>query len=262
MFNHFFLATLTLPLLGHAAYFDQQQKPLQDYKPDVVVSLKLDDQLHYSFDPISTGVRAGSLEALQSDYDNALPDPIRTVTIDIPIDASISGSVVFSHIQDQSGSRDPGSSVWFFSGGRNSYIPLNDVGIRKGGMIGMPAVGASLTLETPHIHLPAGIFAILLQATHTSSEQDFVADCGSLDIFPDLVFGLRPRDMEDEEEREEIVVTPEQYIMRTEADKCLLLVRSAEERANGRGDASLGWAAIRGKSFVFDRSRHRMGFAQ
>ncbi|KAH7089841.1 hypothetical protein FB567DRAFT_310902 [Paraphoma chrysanthemicola] len=260
MFNHFFLATL--PLLGYAAYSDQQQKPLQDHKPDVVVPLKLDDQLHYSFDPTSTVVRAGSLEALQSEYNNALPDSTRTVTINIPIDASRSGSVVFSHAQDQSGSRDPESSVWFFSGERYSNIPLDDIGIRKGGMVGMPAVSASLTLETPYIHLPADIFAILLQATHTSSEQDFVADCGSLDIFPDLVFGLRPRDVEDDEEREEIIVTPEQYIMRTKAGKCFLLVRSAEERANGREDASLGWAAIRGRSFVLDRSRHRMGFAQ
>jgi hypothetical protein len=183
------------------------------------------------------------------------------VTINIPIDASTSSSLVFSHSEDQSGWRDSTSLAWFSADGLASNIPLDDIGIRKGGMVGMPALSASLTLETPYIHLPAGIFGILLQATHTSSEQDFVVDCETLHIFPDLVFVLLARDVEDEE-RDEIVVTPEQYIMKAEAKKCFLLVRSVEERINGHGDASLGWAAIRGRKFVLDWTRRRMEFAQ
>jgi hypothetical protein len=50
--------------------------------------------------------------------------------------------------------------------------------------------------------------------------------------------------------------------MKAEAKKCFLLVRRVEERINGHGDASLGWAAVRGRKFVLDWTRHRMGFAQ
>jgi hypothetical protein len=39
MYNYLVLASL--PLLSHAAYFDQQQKPLQEFGPDTVVPLNV-----------------------------------------------------------------------------------------------------------------------------------------------------------------------------------------------------------------------------
>jgi hypothetical protein len=143
--------------------------------------------------------------------------------------------------------------VWLRTYGLAADISLDHVGIRKGGMITMPTSSTWLSLETPYISLPANIFDVLMQAAHTSLEEDLVVDCGLISILPELVFGL---DIENDRtlEGEEIVVTPDQYVMKTEAGTCFLLARSHD------GLQRLGWAAIRGRQFVIDLTNRRMGF--
>jgi hypothetical protein len=143
--------------------------------------------------------------------------------------------------------------VWLDTDVLAAGISLDHIGIRKGGMITMPTWSTSLSLDTPFISLPANIFDVLMQAAHTSLENELVLDCSLIPILPDLVFGL---DVEDGRalEGEEIVVTPEQYVMKTEAGTCVLLARS-----HG-GLQRLGWAAIRGREFVIDLTGRRMGF--
>jgi saccharopepsin len=169
--------------------------------------------------------------------------------IDIPLESAKSGSVSFSH--NTSTLLD---DVWWLPSA--SHIELDNVGIRKGGMITMPVTKALLSLGTPYISLPDGLFYILLQAANTSSKQKFVVNCEAVLVLPDLVFGLAVDEDGDEDSKpEEIVVTPQQYVMAGENGKCMLLARSA-----GEGPIEMGWAAIRGRKFVLNLAAGRMGF--
>jgi hypothetical protein len=175
-------------------------------------------------------------------------DSMNTI-IDMPLDSKKQASITFSH---NASTKLDGTS-WLPSA---SHVELDNVGIRKGGMITMPATSALLQLGTPYISLPDGLFYILLQAADTSAEKKFVVDCESFSILPDLVFGLAADEDEDDDfEPEEIVVAPQQYVMEGENGKCMLLARGA-----GEGPIEMGWAAIRGRKFVLDLARGRMGF--
>jgi hypothetical protein len=146
---------------------------------------------------------------------------------------------------------------------------MTHVGIRKGDMLTMDAPPARLALETPYILLPGQIYDILLQATspvpwqHDNGYDDIV-DCDALERFPDLVLGLGWESEEeyedDDAEEQEIVITPFQYTLEVESDKCILLARRAYQR--GREEVVLGWAAMRGRDLVLDYVNERTGFGR
>ncbi|KAF2033413.1 hypothetical protein EK21DRAFT_108880 [Setomelanomma holmii] len=236
---------VALPLLGRAAFSDRQQKPFVDTRTDVVLPLILDDKLHYSFQPVSEVSTAASLEALQTVHSFASVEAIQTVTIDVPLDSSISGTVAFSQSRAQYETWFDEASffTWSPKHARDSNIPLGDIGIRKGGMKSLPFCCKQLVLQ--------------LNKTSRSTAE--------LDIFPDLVFGLDIGDSDEDQEeepRDEIVVAPEQYVLKREADTCDLSVRSLDERTHGSGIASLGCAAIRGRKLVLDWGKSRLGFGR
>lgn len=143
-------------------------------------------------------------------------------------------------------------------------VPITHVGIRKGAMVSMDAYRTSLALDTPYISLPNEIYDILIQATSPAPHQhstgyDDVVDCSLMGRFPDLVLGLQADfddDDEDDEDVEiqEIVITPEQYILRTDEGQCVLLVQQ------DRAKIVLGWAAVRGRDVVLDWVNKRTGF--
>ena len=146
------------------------------------------------------------------------------------------------------------------------HMPMLDAGIRKGGMLSMEAEAAVLDLSTPFIAVPKGLWDVVVLATapvkatkgEDGNEGVLRVDCGSMGRFPDLVLGVLV-DEGDEEEKEEFVVTPEQYVLQR-GDECLLLVREAEE--GSEHDIELGWAAVRGRDVVFDWKEGRMGFGE
>jgi saccharopepsin len=166
-----------------------------------------------------------------------------------------------------------------------AHIPLLDIAIRKGGMITMPAETATLDLSTPYIHVPKGIWDILLLATTTEQQASqgaevLYVDCGALAVFPDLVFGIEQRGygeeadeaedpVEEDEHGEdedqgygELVITPEQYVLQTTDGKCKLLAKNADSCHEERGVVKLGWAALRGREVVLDRRGRRIGFGK
>jgi hypothetical protein len=168
------------------------------------------------------------------------------VTISIPLDPSAAASVTFSHAPHAD---DASPLMWFPT---TRAIELDHIGIRKGGMISAPAWSTWLALETPYVLLPTDVFSVLLQAAKTTAVRGYMVDCGVVGILPDIVFGL---DADDDEEAQELVVKPEQYVMEIEEGLCVLLARSS------RGSMErLGWAAVRGRALVLDRSRGMMGF--
>lgn len=173
-----------------------------------------------------------------------------SVIIDIPHDASLMGSITIS--SNTSDSID--ASTWLSS---TSHVYLEHVGIRKGGMITMPVSSPAVwALDSPYIALPKEIFNVLLQAAETSANQNYAVDCGLISRFPDLVFGMDAGEDVDEDgdiEVQEVVVTPQQYVLETEG-RCMLLARSA-----GSGRIALGWAVFRGRKFVLDLGRERTG---
>jgi hypothetical protein len=155
-----------------------------------------------------------------------------------------------------------------------SKIPLLDVGVRKGGIIIMDTEAARMDLGTPYVHLPKGVWDVLALATNPEedSEENLIVDCEAKGRFPDLVFGLAGERQGDGDEYEngqagelehvdELIVRPEQYILRTEEGRCVLLVRSLESSCED-GEIVLGWAAIRGRNFVLDWTRERIGFGK
>jgi hypothetical protein len=264
MFSLLFLAATGV----RAAFYDHEQIPLRTpSQSDVVVPLtvrtvctpwlkatylqitQLDQNLHYTFpSPDKNGDVA--LQDVGA-YGRTAMGSMNTIIIDMPLDSKKQASITFSY---NASTKLDGTS-WLPSA---SHIELDNVGIRKGGMITMPATSALLQLGTPYISLPDGLFYILLQAADTSAEKKFVVDCESFSILPDLIFGLAADEDEDEDEdfeTEEIVVAPQQYVMEGENGKCMLLARSA-----GEGPIEMGWAAIRGRKFVMDLARGRMGF--
>jgi saccharopepsin len=213
--------------------------------------MQLDSKLRYSFQNISNHHSRVALETIQHMTSAQLADSHDTVIINIPLNPAIPGSVVFSHnrLLDIS----TVELTWLPTSIQATHIQLDHIGIRRGGMVSMPAWCAWLSLDTPYVFVPDKIFEVLLQATkpfpNQNPEGEMVVDCDSMRIFPNIVFGL------DGEDGEEIIVKPEQYIMEIEERKCVLLARS---RRNGM--MKMGWAAIRGREFVVDRSRVRMGF--
>jgi hypothetical protein len=175
-----------------------------------------------------------------------------SITVNVPLDLATSGSVAFGH-NVSSGRTHMDNTIGLRTNVLAAHVSLDHIGIRRGDMITIPADSMWLSLDTPYISLPNSIFGVLLQAASTSPEQDFVLGCEAISILPDLVFGLNTDD-DRVLQGDEIVVTPEQYVMETEAGKCVLLVRSH------RGLQNLGWAAIRGREFVIDLAGERMSF--
>lgn len=173
-----------------------------------------------------------------------------SIIVEVPLDAALPGLVTFS--SNASDSVD--AAIWMSS---TSHIDVEHIGIRKGGMISMPASSPTiLALDSPYTALPDEIFNVLLQATETSSERNYVVDCGLLSRFPDLVFGMDAGEGGEEDEDievQEMVVTPQQYVLEVEG-RCSLLARNA-----GSGRVAMGWAAFRGKKFVLDLGRGRFG---
>ncbi|KAH3908531.1 hypothetical protein HBI56_216160 [Parastagonospora nodorum] len=245
------LRLLLLASVARASLYDAQQ-PLRGSNLDVVVPIKLDENLQYSY-PLKSGKsELIALDTLQEVAHLEATTPFSSITINVPLDLKTSGSVTFSH-NASSESDQVDDKIWLHTSVLATTIPLDHIGIRKGGMITMSANSVWLSLDTPYISLPDSIFNVLLQAANTSSEQDFVLDCDTVPRLPDLVFGL-DIDHSWTLAGDEVVVRPEQYVMETEAGKCVLLARRR------RGLQRLGWAAIRGREFVIDLAGQKMGF--
>ena len=213
------------------------------------------------------------------------------ITINIPLNSSLKGTATFSSTRQ--------AALWSQFTDRFTWtpqlplhtlsmlgarIPILDIGIRKDGMLTMPAQSATLDLSTPYIYVPKGIWDVLLLATTTEQqardgEEVLYVDCGALSVFPDLVFGMAPSECEsgeemaddddddgeddyDEEEEDygELVITPEQYVLQTSEGKCMLLARNADSHPSVPGTVSLGWAAVRGREVILDRHVGRIGF--
>lgn len=192
----------------------------------------------------------------------------QTVSINIPLDPAQSGTIILGPV----GSRDTRAQQeieWIDTHRPGENVPITHVGIRKGAMVSMDAYDTRLALETPFISLPNEIYDILIQATNPTPYQhgngyNDVVDCGDMERYPDLVLGLEldtdeEEDDEDIEDRE-IVITPEQYILKTEEGQCILLAQRAYQQ--GREEVVLGWAAMRGRDLVLDWVNERTGFGR
>ncbi|KAI4672211.1 uncharacterized protein J4E78_000711 [Alternaria triticimaculans] len=292
------MLSTSLPLLTAAAYLDpslQQQKPLLDSKPasSDVVTLTLDQNLHYIITTSSGYVWPTRLDHLQAPAAAfSIKETVHNaITINIPSNPSLTGTATFfTTPKSELWSQSTNQFTWtphltLHSGGMlGARIPILGIGIRKDGMLTMPAQSATLDLSTPYIYVPKGIWDVLLLATTTEQqardeEEVLYVDCGALDVFPDLVFGMGPRDCrgdeemvvdeeededydEEEEEYGELVITPDQYVLQTSEGKCMLLARNADADSppDVQGTVSLGWAAVRGREVILDRHVGRIGF--
>jgi len=287
------LLLASLPLLAQATYIDpslQQQRPLLDSKPALtrVIPLtvrhnylltrtrasltiqQLNKNLHYEFSETPLLPSRTHLEHLQNPaIIHATSNGHSAITINIPLDASIPGSVIFTSLASKPRPQSTSRFVWFDQDGWSTlggHIPLLDVGVRRGGMITTQAESARLHLSTPYMYVPKGIWDVLVLATKPQESRrhgdELTVDCEAQSIFPDLVFGLDDgREMREGEEEmvDELVVTPAQYILQTEDGRCMLLARSAE--ASRDHGVVLGWAAMRGRGVVLDWPGRRIGFA-
>ncbi|KAH7411767.1 hypothetical protein DE146DRAFT_254258 [Phaeosphaeria sp. MPI-PUGE-AT-0046c] len=240
---------LFIASVAHATMYDAGQVPLQMPGRDVVEQLTLTQDLRYVF-PMNDAHGHARLESL-GDIIEHPSSTTSSIIIDVPLDATLPGSVIFS--ANSSDSLEP--AIWTSSA---SLIHLEHVGIRKGGMISMPTLyPAALSLDSPYISLPKEIFNVLLQAAETSFERNYVVHCALISRFPDLIFGVEAVDDSDENgdfEVQEVVVTPRQYVFETEG-QCMLLARRAVS-----GRSVIGWAAVRGRKVVLDLGRERLGF--
>ncbi|USP73002.1 hypothetical protein yc1106_00276 [Curvularia clavata] len=276
MFNNLLL--LSLPILScHATYLDpslQQQRPLAPGSLPIIPSdttvlpLSLNEDLSYTFpspNPHRHHHHATPLHRLQSTSAiHATHHSHSTITVSIPLSVSQPATVSFS----PASSNPPATRLTWVPqdpwDAAMRHMPLLDAGIRKGGMLSMDAEAAVLDLGTPFIAVPKGLWDVVVLATApvkaTVAEDEGVlrVDCGAMGRFPDLVLGVLV-DEEDEEAKEEFVVTPEQYVLQR-GDECLLLVREAKE--GSEHDVELGWAAVRGRDVVFDWEGGRMGFGE
>lgn len=223
----------------------------------------------YTFASTLDGTKPLSLKAIEETESfreiNSRP---QNVVINIPTDHAHAGSIVFgSGLTDNI--RVHQEIEWIDTLIPGENVPINHVGIRKGAMVSMDAYATRLALDTPYIALPAEIYDILIQATNPTPHQhdagyDDVVDCNRLDEYPDLVLGLEPETDEEEEEDDdeildrELIITPKQYVLKTEEGKCILLAQKAYQR--GREEVVLGWAAVRGRSVVLDWVNERTGF--
>ncbi|KAG9193245.1 hypothetical protein G6011_03280 [Alternaria panax] len=240
----------SLPLLIETAYLDpslQQQKPLLASKPASgrIIPFTLDQHLHYTYTNSPHVFGSTPLEHLQNSMATYSPGgpTQQTISINTPLNISTPCTATFYTISEsESWSQASNQLTWMQQQRHNLHhtlgyqLPLLGVGIRKSGMISIPAESATLDLSTPYIHVPKGIWDVLLLATSTEQQardgNDVLhVDCGALEIFPDLVFGverggcaggerehecnIEDEDEEEEEEDddddvEELVVTPEQ----------------------------------------------------
>ncbi|CAE7186644.1 hypothetical protein CFE70_006482 [Pyrenophora teres f. teres 0-1] len=266
---------ISLPVLAQATYIDQsllQQRPLLDSKPAsaLVVPLTLNRKLHYKFSDTTLLPSRTHLEHLQNPaIIHATGNDHSTITINIPLDASIPGSVIFNSPVSKPWPHSPSHFVWFEQDEWNTlgdHLPLLDIGVRKGGMITTEIKSARLDLSTPYIHVPKGIWDVLVLATKPEEsvrhDEELTVDCEAQGIYPDLVFGLDgEKEMREEEEEvvDELVITPAQYVLQTEEGRCVLLARSAESSYDQ--GVVLGWAAMRGRGVVLDWPGWKIGFA-
>jgi saccharopepsin len=287
----------SLPFLAQAAYLDpllQQQKPLFDHKPtnervvpltvrpsqsnntfstssQLTVQQQLNSNLQYTFPSTASSPDLTPLNALQhlSSYSSSSSRSI--ISVNIPLDPSIPGSASFSQPSPKRWPQSISCLSWVTTQDNGfrlgSHIPLLGVGIRKGGMITMDADSMRLNLGSAYTHVPRGVWDVLVLASQPqeTGEGDLVVECEEIDRFPDLVFGLdseRVHCHEDEEDEEvdELVVRPEQYVLQTEEGKCVLLVRNAEHCDDG--GIVLGWATMRERDLVLDWDEGRVGFGQ
>ena len=254
---------------------------------------QLDQNLHYTFAASDDDFTRTRLDQLQNPLVGYGIEEVadHAITINIPLNSSLkSTATFFSTRQAALWPQSTNQFTWTqqlplhtlsMLGAR---IPILDIGIRKDGMLTMPAEFATLDLSTPYLYVPKGIWDVLLLATTTEQqardgEEVLYVDCGALNIFPDLVFGMAPSecgggeqmvdnnedDQHDEEEEEdygELVITPEQYVLQTSEGKCMLLARNADSDPTVPGKVSLGWAAVRGREVILDRHVGRIGFGR
>ncbi|KAA8618164.1 hypothetical protein PtrSN002B_006650 [Pyrenophora tritici-repentis] len=265
----------SLPVLAQATYIDPsllQQRPLLDSKPASarVIPLTLNKNLHYKFPDTPLLPSRTHLEHLQNpSIIHATGNDHSTITINIPLDASIPGSVTFNNPVSKPWPQSTSHFVWFEQDEWNTlgdHIPLLDIGARRGGMISTEAESARLDLSRPYIHVPKGLWDVLVLATKPEESgrhgEELMVDCATQSIFPDLVFGLdgeKEMREKDEEVVDELIVTPAQYVLQTEEGRCVLLVRSAEFSYDQ--GVVLGWAAMRGRGVVLDWPGRKIGFA-
>lgn len=189
------------------------------------------------------------------------------VSIHIPLDPTEAGRIVLGSIASKN-THLLQEIEWINHQNPGKNMPITHVGIRKGGMVAIDAYATRLALETPYISLPDEIYVILTQATNPTTHQyhggyDDVVDCDALERFPDLVLGLEPEtDEEDDEdvEEREVVITPNQYVLKREDGKCILLARRSYPK--GHEEVVLGWAAVRGRDVVLDWVNERTGFGR
>jgi hypothetical protein len=207
-----------------------------------------------------------------------------TITINIPLNTSLPGTATFYTIsKSKPWSQAANQFTWMqqqrlhLQPTLGAHLPLLGIGIRKSGMISMPAESATLDLSTPYIHVPKGIWDVLLLATSTEQqaregEEVLYVDCGALNVFPDLVFGIERRGYaegteehaaeQEEEDDDELIIRPEQYILQTTEGKCMLLARNADSCHDDKRVIKLGWAAVRGRDVVLDWRAGRVGFGE
>lgn len=191
----------------------------------------------------------------------------QVVSVDIPLDPSSSGSLIVDSVASIAG-RVQQEIHWSDTRSPGENILITHVGVRKGAMVSMDAYTTRLALEQPHISLPSEIYDILVQATNPTPKQhgngyDDVVDCDALVRFPDIVLGMEPETEEDDDEEaevHEVIITPKQYVLKTEEGQCILLAQRAYQR--GQEEVVLGWAAVRGRNVVLDWVNERTGFGR
>lgn len=229
---------------------------------------QLNDGRTYVFESAIDGIRALSSKAFSDieSYRKFNSHP-QTALVNIPVNASKTGSMILGTVESTN-ARLQQNLNWLDTSMPGEHIPITYIGIRKGAMVSKDTYATRLALETPYIFLPGEIYDILLQATNPTPHQhgngyDDVVDCSALDSYPDLVLGLELEieengDDEESAEERELVITPKQYVLETDADRCILLVQRAYQR--GREEVVLGWSAVRGRDLVLDWINERTGF--
>ncbi|KAH6638903.1 hypothetical protein C7974DRAFT_387502 [Boeremia exigua] len=252
----FFLFAVS-SLLVHAQ--QNEQIPLQEYQPDLIVTLNPSDGRTYTFESALDGTRQLSLKAIAEieSYREINSRP-QSALINIPLDPRQSGAIVLGSAATNN-VRVQQYTEWTDTLVPGEDVPATYIGVRRGGMVSMDAYVTRLALDTPYISIPGEMYDVLIQATNPTPQQyvtdyDSVVDCSQVARYPDLVLGLQSIDEADEDG--EMVITPEQYILRTEEGQCVLLVQ------RGRAEIVLGWAAVRGKDVVLDWVNERTGFGR
>ncbi|KAF2626668.1 hypothetical protein BU25DRAFT_411642 [Macroventuria anomochaeta] len=262
-----FFCLAGIPLLSQAQ--QNQQAPLKEHQPELVIPLTLSDERTYSLKSALAGARQLSLKAIEKieSYGEINSHP-QTVSINIPLNPAQSGTIALGPVASNT-LRVQQELKWVETRTPGENVPITLIGIRKGAMVSMDAYTARLALETPYISLPREIYDILIQATNPTPYQhgkgyDDVVDCGALERYPDLVLGLEPETDEEKDDEDivdrEIVITPKQYVLKTEEGQCILLAQRVYQL--GREEVVLGWAAVRGRDVVLDWVNKRTGFGR